>query len=219
MRRIRFLISTARRSCLTIGVVACVVSFAGCGKETNDVTFNGNIAPLVRAKCATCHHPGESAPFSLLTYEDVRRRASQIADVTQKRIMPPWLPDEASHEIVGARRLTDADIATFRRWSDADCPVGDEASPPATPTFKDGWKLGAPDLVLKSPAYSLAASGGDVFRNFVVGTGLSAPRWIRAIELRPTNPRVTHHARLGVDNSNESARRDAADPTPGYEGM
>ncbi len=58
-----------------------------------------------------------------------------------------------------------------------------------------------------------------MFRNFVVPIHLDGPRWIRSIELRPDNPRVTHHARLGVDSSGESIRRNAEDNQPGYSGM
>ncbi len=75
-------------------------------------------------------------------------------------------------------------------------------------------------MVIESPAYTLAAQGGDVFRNFVVPIKLDSPVWVESIELRPVNPRATHHARLGVDSSNESISRDVAeDPEPGYAGM
>ena len=75
------------------------------------VTFARDVAPIVFARCASCHHPGEAAPFSLLTYDDVRRRARQIVDVTQKRFMPPWLPTEGHGDFVGARRLGDQELA------------------------------------------------------------------------------------------------------------
>src|SRR5262249_42466064 len=72
---------------------------------TSDVSFTRDVAPIVFEKCSCCHHPGEAAPISLLNYDDVRRRARQIVDVTQKRFMPPWLPSDAQHEFVGTRRL------------------------------------------------------------------------------------------------------------------
>src|SRR5438552_3257685 len=74
-------------------------------------------------------------------------------------------------------------------------------------------------IVVESPAHSLAADGGDKFRNFVIPITITGPQWVDSIELRPTNPRATHHARLGVDRTFESTRRDAEDPLPGYEGM
>ena len=186
---------------------------------TSEVTFNRDVAPIVFAKCASCHRPGEAAPFSLLTYEDVRRRASQIAEVTRTRFMPPWAPKAGHGDFAGARRLTDQEIETFAAWAAAKAPRGNEADLPPAPKFVDGWQLGPPDLVLESPPYTLASGGGDRFRNFVIPINLDAPRWVEAIELRPTNPRVTHHARLGVDSTYESARRDGEDGQPGYDGM
>jgi tetratricopeptide (TPR) repeat protein/mono/diheme cytochrome c family protein len=219
---------------LAVGVVAMALAVGGCRRtvETTaeaaatssaagarEVTFNRDVAPIVFAKCASCHRPGEAAPFSLLTYDDVRKRASQIAEVTHSRFMPPWAPKEGFGDFAGARRLTDEEIATFAAWVAAKTPQGNDADLPAAPKFADGWQLGPPDLVLESPPYSLSAGGGDRFRNFVIPINLDTPRWIEAIELRPTNARVTHHARLGIDSSYESARRDSEDGQPGYDGM
>jgi hypothetical protein len=91
-----------RPPCLFVfGIAALTV--VGCGKlpstystgddSAGEVTFSRDVAPIVFANCSSCHHPGEAAPFSLLSYDDVRRRATQIADVTQRRFMPPWLPE------------------------------------------------------------------------------------------------------------------------------
>lgn len=183
------------------------------------MTFAQDIAPIIFARCAGCHHPGESAPFSLMTYDDVRKRARQIGEVTQSGFMPPWMPSEGQGEFVGARRLSPHEKESLARWIAQGAPEGDPAKTPAAPVFVQGWQSGTPDLVIESPAYTLAAEGGDVFRNFVIPVPLAEPRWIESIELRPENPGVTHHARLGVDTSNESIRRDAEDPEPGYTGM
>jgi hypothetical protein len=148
------------------------------------------VAPIVFEKCSCCHHPGEAAPFSLLTYDDVRRRAGQIAEVTRRRFMPPWLPTEGHGDFVGARRLTDRELQTIQRWVDAGAPRGDESDMPAAPEFADGWQLGAPDLVLKSPAYTLSGQDRDVFRNFVVPIPLETPRWVQSIEPARDTPRA-----------------------------
>jgi len=202
---------------------------SGCGRkgdaitnrfsDARAVTFNRDVAPIVFEKCATCHHPGEAAPFSLTTYEQVRRRATQIVEVTQRRIMPPWLPTPEHGDFVGARRLTDQELQILERWAKSGSPLGDEADAPSTPEFAEGWQTGLPDLILESPAFHLPSQSSDVFRNFVVPIHLAEARWIRSVELRPVNPRATHHARLGVDSSGESIRRDAEDAEPGYAGM
>jgi tetratricopeptide (TPR) repeat protein len=184
-----------------------------------DITFNRDIAPILFAKCASCHRPGEAAPFSLLSFDDARRRARQIAELTQRRIMPPWLPEPGHGEFAGNRRLSESQIEQIQKWARAGAPEGDPTDLPAAPTLVNGWQLGTPDLVLESPPFTLAAGGGDAFRNFVIPIAIATPQWVESIELRATNPRATHHARLGVDRSFESIRRDAADPEPGYEGM
>src|SRR5689334_10932838 len=155
---------------------------------TRAVTFNRDVAPIVFANCACCHHPGEAAPFSLLTYDDARHRAKQIADVTQRRFMPPWLPVQGSHEFANARRLSDEQLETIQKWVRTGAVEGDAADLPAAPTFVNGWQLGEPDLVLQSPAYQLPASGTDQFRNFVIPIDVKSPQWVESIELRPTNP-------------------------------
>jgi tetratricopeptide (TPR) repeat protein len=218
----RRVISLCRLGALAAALGGCQRTDSADTAATDDlreVTFCRDIAPIVFEKCASCHRPGEAAPFPLLTYDDVRRRAGQIADVTSNRFMPPWLPKEGHGVFLGDRQLTQRQIELFQAWVKAGAPEGNEAELPKTPDFVDGWQLGTPDLVLESAPYTLAEQGSDVFRNFVIRTGITAPRWVQAIELRPDNPRVTHHARLGVDSSNESIRRDAADPAPGYEGM
>jgi Tfp pilus assembly protein PilF len=219
---------------LTVALCGCQQQAAPSGKSlvattatqstphahaATTVTFARDVAPIVFAKCAACHHPGDAAPFSLLTYNDVRRRARQIVEVTQKRFMPPWLPTEGQDVFVGARRLTDGELQTIASWVAEGTPRGEESEMPATPVFADGWQTGTPDLVIESPAYTLSSQDRDVFRNFVVPIRLEGPRWVQSIELRPQNPRVTHHARLGVDSSNESIRRDKEDNEPGYAGM
>src|SRR5471030_573947 len=94
------------------------------------VSFSKDVAPIVFQHCAMCHRPGELAPFNLLTYDDVKQHARQIATVTKSRFMPPWKPEppepaEPDVAFAGERRLTDAEIQIFQRWVDAGSPEGD----------------------------------------------------------------------------------------------
>src|ERR1700676_3312952 len=100
-------------------------------QPASPVTFHREIAPIVYRDCAPCHRPGGSAPFSLLTYEDVKRHASQIAKVTRDRYMPPWLPESGYGDFVDARRLTDAQIQLIQAWVKQGTPAGPAASGPA----------------------------------------------------------------------------------------
>src|SRR3954469_21880201 len=56
-------------------------------RAQGQLTFSRDVAPIIRQRCSSCHQAGEIGPFSLITYEDVKRHAAQIAAVTARRIM------------------------------------------------------------------------------------------------------------------------------------
>ncbi len=184
-------------------------------------SFTDTIAPMVYANCVTCHRPGEVAPFSLISYEDVVKKAKQIARVTEEKYMPPWHAVRGYGEFVGERGLTDAQIATIGTWVKNGMPRGDESKMPKLPVFPpDGWRLGQPDLILEMPAgFDLPASGPDVFRNFVIPTKLTEDKWVRGIEFRPSARKVVHHALFAQVAGGSLAARDGADGRPGFGGM
>lgn len=184
------------------------------------VTFSEHIAPILYRHCAACHRPGEAAPFSLLTYKDARKRAAQIAEVTQKRYMPPWLPEPGHGDFADSPRLTPEEIRLLSEWAKSGMAEGDPAKSPPPPHFNEGWQLGPPDLVIhmRQP-YTMPASSSDVFRNFVLPVDLKETRYIRAFELRPSDKRLIHHANMIVDRSRLLRKRDGQDGQPGFAGM
>jgi tetratricopeptide (TPR) repeat protein len=183
------------------------------------LTFTKDIAPIILTRCAACHRPGEIGPFSLLTYDDVRRRAMQIGSVTARRIMPPWKPEAGKGEFQDERRLTASELEKIQRWIADGVPQGERRDLPPPPVWQNGWRLGTPDLVVSMPEpFTARADGADLFRTFVIPIPLTAPRWVRAIEFRAGNARVVHHANLGVDRTRSSRQLDARDPEPGYVG-
>ncbi|MGB7611574.1 MAG: tetratricopeptide repeat protein [Candidatus Acidiferrum sp.] len=183
------------------------------------MTFNRDIAPIIFRNCSQCHHPGESGPFSLLTYSDVKSHGRQIAYMTSKRIMPPWLPDAAGPKFAGELRLTDAQIATIQKWVDEGEIEGNPAELPAQPKFAVGWELGKPDVIVRAEKpYRLAASGTDQYWNFVFRTPVHRTRWLKAIEIRPGDKRLVHHANVLVDRD-QSGRRMEKEPGAGFGGM
>ncbi len=183
------------------------------------LTFNKDVAPIVWTRCAPCHRPGAIGPFSLLTYDDLKRRTAQIALVTSRRIMPPWKPEAGKGEFQNERRLTEPELQSIQQWIANGAPEGDAADLPPMPNWQEGWQLGTPDLIVTMPAaYAVRADGPDVFRTFVIPIPVSRPRYVRALELHPGNARVVHHANLGVDRTRSSHLLDVRDPGPGYEG-
>jgi len=183
------------------------------------ITFARDIAPIIYQNCASCHRPGESAPFSLLSYEDVRKHARQVAVVTKSRYMPPWLPQPGYGDFEDEHRLTDAQIKLIGDWVGANLPEGNPSETPPPPKFTEGWQLGTPDLILKaSQPFPLAAGGGDIFWNFVFTPAISSTRYVRAIEIRPGDKRLVHHANLIVDRTNAGRKMEKA-PGSGFPGM
>jgi len=149
----------------------------------------------------------------------VKRRASQIAAVTKRRYMPPWLPEPGYGDFVEERRLSDAQIQLIQEWVKQGAPAGPIADAPAVPQFTSEWQLGKPDLVLHVPQpYQLSAGGPEVFWNFIIPVPIKTARWVKAIEIRPGNARVIHHASVIVDRS-RSARRREKSPGSGFAGM
>ena len=183
------------------------------------VTFNHDVAPILFHYCSPCHRPGEAAPFSLLTYQDAAKFAAQIAFITRRRIMPPWLPEPSELRFTGDLRLSDEQIAVFQQWADQGAPEGDPRERQSPPQFTPGWQLGKPDAILQArKPYLLPASGSDNYWNFIFPTNFPATRWVRAIEIRPGEKRVVHHANILLDRLH-SSRAQEKHPGDGFPGM
>jgi len=184
------------------------------------VTFSHDVAPILYRHCAACHRAGGVAPFSLIAYRDAAKRAQLIATVTGRRYMPPWLPSEPHFR--DERRLSDAEIAILAHWAAAGAPQGDPAAAPAPPSFPEGWQLGAPDLEAQmAVSFQVPAEGNDIYRCFVARAFIPQNRWVRAVDIRPGNPQVVHHALLFQDISGTARRRDTGEGydcfgTPGF---
>jgi tetratricopeptide (TPR) repeat protein len=182
-------------------------------------TFNRDIAPIFFRYCAPCHRPGEAGPFPLLTYRDAKTHARQIVALVSKRFMPPWLPEPQELRFADELRLSDEQIALIQEWAEQGAVEGVPADLPAAPQFVPGWQLGRPDEIIEAEKpYTLPASGSDMYWNFIFRTPVDGTRWLRAIEIRPGDKRVVHHANILVDR-NQSARRMEAVPRAGFPGM
>src|SRR5579863_10363052 len=104
--------------------LSLVLAVTSIPLAAQNVTFSKHIAPMIFSQCAPCHRPGEAAPFSLLTYSDVRKRGAQIVQVTGKRYMPPWMPEPGHGDFAGSPRLSDQQIAMLARWVREGMPEG-----------------------------------------------------------------------------------------------
>lgn len=204
-----------------LAMCALVSSLAGAleaGEVKPAPSYYRDVAPILQKHCQDCHRPGQVAPFSLLTYDHARKRAADIAGLTAERKMPPWRASTTEGgPFRDARVLTEAEIATLSAWNEAGCPAGDPHDGPPPRSFASDWPLGPPDLVLTVPEpFALGAEGRDEFRVFVLPTGLTAGKWVSAVDFRPGNPKVVHHILAAFDVTGQARKKDEADPGPGY---
>jgi hypothetical protein len=218
------------RIALTALAAAVIVScpqWTFAQSASNAITFTKDIAPIFQEKCEACHRPESIAPMSLVTYEAARPWAKSIRERVMTRQMPPWHIDKTVgiQKFKNDRSLSDAQIDTIVKWVDAGAPKGDAKDMPPPKQWPDESKwnfaglYGAPDLVIKSPDWTVPPVALDAWYKPVVPTGLQEPRWVRAIEIRPASVKgrkVTHHAlaRLQQEDPNNSA-----DDVPGVGGL
>jgi hypothetical protein len=168
-------------------------------EDSRPVTFSKDIAPIFQRKCESCHRPGTAVPMSLITYNEVRPWARAIRTRVLKREMPPWHLDKT----VGIRRykndisLSDDQIATIVRWVDNGAVEGNPADMPPPLTFASDrtWFIGTPDLLATTDKdFTMYAKGPDWWIDQYGEIKLTEDRWIKAMEVKPSNPKVVHHA-------------------------
>jgi tetratricopeptide (TPR) repeat protein len=198
--------------------LALLASF-GCSEPSN---YYRDVQPILDANCVSCHRPAGAGPFALTSYEEAKRVGRQLVEVTQSGYMPPWRAAEGKHALLGARHLSADERSRLKRWFEEGMPAGIDASTAARllPSFEKSWARGEPDLLLTlDQPFELPADGEDLIRNFVLPGSTRRDRWVLAVELRPGNPKVVHHAILKVDSTGYSRRLAELDPSPGFGGM
>ena len=182
-----------------------------------EITYSEHIAPILQKHCQTCHRHGEVAPFTLVDYNDAKAWATEIAQYTQARLMPPWKPAPGYGHFKNERRLTDTEIETIAHWVKAGAPSGDLNAVPPSPEFPEGWALGEPDSIFEMPVeYEIAPEGEDEYRQFIIPTNFDTDRYVQAVDVQPGNRKTVHHVIAYLDVNGEARKLDAQDPKPGY---
>jgi hypothetical protein len=179
-------------------------------------TFSKEVVRIFQANCQTCHHDGDIAPFSLMTFADAHIRASDIKYMTSTRQMPPWKPAQSCGVFDSPRILAQKDIDTLAAWADGGAPQGNPADLPPPLHFEGGWALGQPDLVLQNTEAYTPPAVGDMYRCFTMPTHLTGDRYVSAIDIKPGDRQTVHHVIAFIDTNGDSQRLDDADPEPGY---
>ena len=185
------------------------------------VTYSKDIAPLIADRCAMCHHPGGSGPFNLLSYDDVKRRAALIAAVTERRYMPPWKADPSNGPFVDQHPLSDEEIRLIRRWVDEGSVEGDSGAARAGADVDRRLAARSAGRRHHAAAGVHAAAGRHrcVSNLRAADPDIGAFDSCAALEFRPGNPKVVHHANIRIDKTPASRALDEAQPGPGYDGL
>lgn len=189
--------------------VGCPITLAAQPQPTaGAVTYHRDVVPILQKHCQACHRPGAVAPFSLLTSRQAVNWAADIKQYTQARKMPPWKPS-AGLPLRGEPTLSEREIATLAAWVDGGTPEGNAKDAPPPRQFPEGWQLGPPDLVLSmADDFHLGPTGSDLFRCMVLPTNLPEDVFVTAVDVRPGNPRIVHHAVLFFDTSGQARKLD-----------
>ncbi len=196
----------ARMGVMALGAVLVLPGVAAAA-DAPTPTFTKDVAPIFQEKCEACHRPNSMAPMSLVTYADARPWARAIRARVADRQMPPWQIDRTVgiQKFKNDRSLTDEQLDTIVRWVDGGAPQGDPTDMPAPKAWPDdqGWNFAAafgqtePDLIIESGSFTMPAVSQDAWDKRIQPTGITEPRWVRAIEIRPATVqgrRITHHA-------------------------
>jgi hypothetical protein len=195
-------------------ILICFLATASLWAE---VTYAREVSRILESRCASCHRPGDIGPMSLLTYDDAVAYSPDIERVVKDGIMPPWKPSDSHGVFKGAFALKPEEKADLLSWVAAGTPFGNEADLPEKREQPSGWLLGEPDLVVRMPQPYTPARGKDVYRCFVLPTGLDADKFVSAIDIDPGNRRIVHHVIVYLDSSGEAEKLDARDEEPGYD--
>ena len=175
-------------------VSGCLIERSRQPRRGVDVTYAKQVAPIIQVRCQECHRPGEIGPFSLLTFEDARKRTSRIREAVLEERMPPWHADPRYGHFANDRRLSQDERETLLAWIDHGAPKGDDKDLPAPLNFTQGWKIGEPDKVYTMASeFKVPATGVLDYQRFVVDPGFKEDVWVQAAECRPGNRKVVHH--------------------------
>ena len=198
------------KHCLVFCLIWFSASVAGPGGVAQKLVFYRDIQPLIHANCAGCHRPGEAAPFSLITYEDVAKRATFIKKVIGSGYMPPWRADDHYATFANKRSLTPEQISAITNWIDAGLPKGkvDRAAEEqlSVRTNAGTGYSRPPDLTLKMAGPFLQKGDGvERFMVFRIPFELAQAANVEALEFTSSNKKAIHHANFAIHPVEDTA--------------
>jgi hypothetical protein len=169
---------------------------------TSKYTYNDDVFPILKARCARCHVQGGVAPMSLMTYEEAFPWGESIRAELVAAHMPPAAADSGFGDIKRAHALSPKEIDVLLTWASGGNPRGALDAQLPKVELKNEWTLGKPDLALPIPAeVTLAADAMEETKEFTIATGTTEARSIRAVDLLPGNPAIVRSAVIALKGS------------------
>jgi hypothetical protein len=183
---------------LVIGAAAALAlrGQATAGQDSASVTFHRDVLPVLQKHCQKCHRPGQIAPMPFMTYEGTRPWAKAMKEAVLSRKMPPWFADPQYGRFKNDLSLEVNEIETIAHWVDNGSREGnpnDAPDPVGWP--EDGWDI-QPDVIVNGPPFPVPARAkNDVIEwtYITVPSGFTEDTWVTSMEIRPSQPSVTHH--------------------------
>lgn len=201
---------------LIVSILA-LFTLLSAAQAQQTVTWSNDVASIVYTHCTPCHRPGEIGPMPFTNYQEASAYASMISFTVQTGYMPPWQPDPAYSHLLDERVMTQQEVQTIVDWVQQGALRGDPATEPPMPQYPSGSQLGEPDTVISmAQSYLHLGNNQDLYRVFVLPTNLNTEKKIKAIEFRPGNKTIVHHAILGIDMTGQGRALDSLAPGYGY---
>ncbi len=181
-----------------------------------ETTYSREVAPIFYQHCTACHHPNDIAPMSLMDYKSARPWAQAIRQAVLLKKMPPWFADRSIGHFGNDPTLSDADRETIVTWVEQGAKEGNPKDLPAAPVYVDGWRIGKPDAIFDiGEDHVLKATAVDEYVYFTVPTNFTEGHWVQAVELRPGNRKVVHHAHVSVVEADKPKPATKTEPSGG----
>ena len=161
------------------------------------LTYSEDIRPIFAERCVSCHRPGQIAPMSLLTYEEVRPWAKSIAREVTRKAMPPFHADGPLGRYVDDMRLTDSQIAEIVKWVETGAKRGSAKPNHSEADLVPDPNAGRePDFFIDFPKHVLPAadSESDPYVFLYSENVFEEDTWIAGYDWFFSNYRVVHHA-------------------------
>jgi len=177
---------------------ALLITFLACNASA-EITYSRDVAPILYQKCTACHHPNDIAPMSLTDYKSVRPWAKAIREAVVLKRMPPWFADSTSGHFSNDPSLSDSERQIITDWVEQGAKEGNPGDMPTAASYVDGWHIGKPDVVFDiGQDHVIKSTSVDEYVYFTVPTNFAEGHWVQAVELRPGNRKVVHHAHVSV---------------------